>query len=402
MAIAHPTTWRPGTSQWLIAEALVKHDLNRKRAFAIDIRPNVGREPLVFTNNAGEPYPLDPTQYQRAWYRTGDVLKAIQLHGWDPDAVEQPEAPEASEASEASEAPAPAPAPEPAPNADLIPQDLSLRAERFYSEVQKRRAFVRGRKGMEQLDSMRIVIDGVKALIQGLPVEALVSSIEAPWTAETRVQAANFRPTQDDLKPKLPEGTYDYAGFAPRPSKFAHATSEYVARLVMAGAPVWLHGPAGTGKSSAARHAAEVFGEAVGIDPDKRYFEVNLAGAMVSAVKGKDRLKEFVESDFMRAYEHGGLVCLEEFDSAHPTVGTALNTALAGPGYFNDAEGRYVKRHPNFRCVVTANSLGYGSAEFKRQDLDAATKDRFRMGRVYVGLDLDLERAIFNSILEAA
>jgi hypothetical protein len=47
--------------------------------------------------------------------------------------------------------------------------------------------------------------------------------------------------------------------------------------------------------------------------------------------------------------------------------------------------------------IVTANSLGYGSPEFKRNDLDGATKDRFRIGRTYVGLDLELESAIFES-----
>lgn len=399
MAISHPKDWRRGTSQWAIAEALIRHDLNRKKAFAIDIRPMVGCEPLTFKGKLADGsygiLPLDPDQYRRAWYRVGDVLKAIEQHGWNPD-----DAPE--EAEEAEEADSKAdlipqdlkPVPDVTPIRPTIRPDFALEAERFYSDVQQRRAFVRGRKSTESLDSMRVVIDGVKAIMAGLPREALISSIEAPWTAETRNQAANFKPSREDLKPRRPEGTYDYAGFAPRPSKFAHAVSEYVARLVEAGVPVWLHGPAGTGKSSAARYAADKAG--------LKYFEVNLAGAMVSAVKGKDRLKEFVESDFMRAYEHGGLCCLEEFDSAHPTVGTALNTALAGPGYFNDADGRYVKRHPNFRCVVTANSLGYGSPEFKRQDLDAATKDRFRMGRVYVGLDLELERAIFGSLLETA
>jgi hypothetical protein len=407
MAVSHPKDWRRGTMQWAIAEALVRHDLNRKRAFAIDVRPSVGSEPLIFRGKLSGGYGVLPheDQCRRAWYRTGDVLTAILKHGWNPDDAPAEDAP----AAPAEDAPEDV-KPEDDSTADLIPQDLkpepaavvpirpipagvALQAERFYSEVQKRRAFVRGRKDMESLDSMRIVIDGVKALIQGLPVEALCLRSKLPGRPRLARMAASYRPAREDLKPKLPEGTYDYAGFAPRPSAFAHATSEYVARLVQAGVPVWLHGPAGSGKSSAARYAAE--------KADLKYYEVNLAGAMVSAVKGKDRLKEFVESDFMRAYEHGGLCCLEEFDSAHPTVGTALNTALAGPGYFNDADGRYVKRDPNFRCVVTANSLGYGSPEFKRQDLDAATKDRFRMGRVYVGLDLDLERAIFNSLLEA-
>jgi hypothetical protein len=90
MAISHPKDWRRGTSQWVIAEALVRHDLNRKKAFAVDIRPCVGPEPLVFSDNAGNPL-VNPdgtpseTAYRRAWYRTGDVLKAIRQHGWSPD-----------------------------------------------------------------------------------------------------------------------------------------------------------------------------------------------------------------------------------------------------------------------------------------------------------------------------
>jgi len=104
----------------------------------------------------------------------------------------------------------------------------------------------------------------------------------------------------------------------------------------------------------------------------------------------------------MRALEFGGLLCLEEFSGAHPSVGTALNTMLAiavGDAFHNDAADRAIVKHENFRVVVTDNSLGYGSAEFKRNALDAATLDRFRVGRVYQGLDLGLERNIFDSIL---
>jgi hypothetical protein len=63
----------------------------------------------------------------------------------------------------------------------------------------------------------------------------------------------------------------------------------------------------------------------------------------------------------------------------------------------NDILERWVPRHEDFRCIVTANSLGYGSPEFKRNDLDGATKDRFRVGRTYVGLDMELEQTIFDA-----
>jgi hypothetical protein len=351
---------------------------------------NVGEAPLVYKTD-GAPLPKGKLRWARFSANVREVHQHISEYDPAPSgAVEDVPAEMPETAPEVPEA---TPEPEVKATPKPVAADVRRRAEEFYRQVQNRRAFVRGRK-LESLDSMRVIIDGTKAVKAGVPVVALISSIEAPWTADTRAQAASYRPSASELKPEVPAGTYDYGTFAPRPSRFAHATSEYVARLVKADVPVWLHGPAGTGKSSAAHYAAET----LGLD----YYEVNLAGAMVSAIKGKDRLKEFVESDAMRAYEFGGLLCLEEFDSAHPTVGTALNTMLAGSEYHNDADGRTIKRHPNFRCVVTANSLGYGSPEFKRQDLDAATKDRFRMGRVYMGLDLDLERAIFDSILETA
>jgi hypothetical protein len=133
----------------------------------------------------------------------------------------------------------------------------------------------------------------------------------------------------------------------------------------------------------------------------RTYFEVNCSGAMVSAVKGRDTIHGKAIADFMLAYEHGGTICLEEFDGAHPSLGTFIGTALAATdGFVNDIMGRWVERHQDFRCIVTANSLGYGDAKFKRNDLDAATKDRFRVGRVYTGLDMALERTIFNSLLE--
>jgi hypothetical protein len=425
-----PTTWSAQDRQGVIYAALAEQGSHvhvrgtvrgengkskRKcptcRAAARELFDRVGTEPLIYKRLNGETLPKGKDRWERFMNNVGEIHAYVVAQSWS----ETPEAPEAEvpdsaacggcengecdgcglhpccDGSEAPEAPSePTPAPTPAPP---TPTGIVREAERFYKLVQSRRAFVRARK-LESLDSMRVIIDGTRAIMAGLPVEALISAIEAPWPVETRGHAAAYRPTEAELIPPIPEGTYDYASFAPRPSKFAHATSEYVARLVGANVPVWLHGPAGTGKSSAAKYAADVAGLA--------YYEVNLSGAMTSAITGKDRLREFVESEAMQAFEHGGLLCLEEFSGAHPSVGTALNTMLAtavGSTYSNSAAGRKYVRHPDFRVVVTDNSLGYGSAEFKRSALDAATIDRFRAGRVYQGLDLGLERAIFDSII---
>jgi hypothetical protein len=408
----NPEVWETGTKIAVIRDALQGHphtgtDCRECKRAARSLYDAVGTEPLIFKSKVDGRMVELPKGKER-WQRFMNLVREVHAYV------------DAGDFSEASEPSVKAPETgcggcdngeccqngaagtacgccgKPIKSEPVKPtavQTAYAREARLYYEgVQIRRAFVRGRKGVESLDSMRIVIDGVAAILQGVPKEALWSAIEAPWPTETRNQCRNFRPTAADLKPVTPEGFYDYAAFAPRPSTFAHGVSEYVLRLAAANVPVWLHGPAGTGKSSAAVYAAKQL--------DLKYYEVNLAGAMVSAVKGKDRLKEFVESEAMTAFEEGGLLCLEEFDSAHPSVGTALNTMLAVPvggTYSNDAAGRKYVRHPNFRVIVTANSLGYGSAEFKRNDLDGATKDRFRIGRTYVGLDLELEAAIFES-----
>jgi hypothetical protein len=419
-----PATWSNTDRQGVIYAALAEQDAHvhvpgtlrdeagkskRKcatcRAAARTLFHRVGEEPLIF-KSGGAVMPKGKARWERFMNTVGEIHAYVVAESWLSEPSEAPEAPPVPEADpEPSEAPhvPETPVPVRPPSANTFARD----AERLYSEIQKRRAFVRGRKGMESLDSMRIVIDGVKAVREGIPVEAILSAIEAPWTAETRLQCAAYRPSASELKPRLPEGTYDFGSFAPRPSRFAHSVSAYVDRAIAAGLLVWLHGPAGTGKSSAAKHAAERHAERRGLTGEhtggRTYFEVNCAGAMVSAVKGRDRLNDTVVTDFMLAYEHGGTVNLEEFDGAHPSVGTFLGTALAAPdGFVNDVLNRWVKRHPDFRCIVTANSLGYGDPAFKRNDLDAATKDRFRAGRVYTGLDLELERNIFNSMLEAA
>ena len=368
--VGNVTDWSRDTQQGVIRDALA--DLKgaghlRSKCPACDsvwrsLVPKLGTDPLRFYRNPkmGESGRQELPHGRERSKRLRH--KVYEIHAYMAEVPSEP-APAVPEARPVRPA---------APAANVA--DL----ERFYREVQRLREFVASRDGFDVLTSMRVVIDGAKAIKAGAPVEGLLASIGATWQADTRSQA------------RIP--AYDYGTYKPRPSRFAHRVSEYVATLVQADVPVWLHGPAGTGKSSAAKYAAEQAG--------LPYYEVNLAGAMASAIKGKDRLKSFVESEFARAYEHGGVCCLEEFDAAHPTVATAVNNAIAGDEFHNDADGRSIKRHPDFRLVATANTLGTGATkEFNsRMKLDGATLDRFRMGRVHVGLDVELERSIFESI----
>jgi hypothetical protein len=360
MPIAPPELWRPGTMQAAIADSLRENDLDAERTYRA-LLPHLGEEPFVFTTNGPTgrvPLPRGSKRAKRFRYRINEVRAVL-----------------------TGEAPAPA-APA-APKPIVAPEPTADRAifDRFYAELERLRKFCDGRDH-DTLNSHRPMVDGVKALKAGLPIDGVIASLTATWSEDTRRQA--------DVTT-----TFDFAGWKRPKDAMAHGTAEYVAGLVKAGVNVWLHGPAGTGKSSAARYAAD----RAGLD----YYEVNLAGAMVSAIKGKDRLKEFIESEFTKAYRDGGVLCLEEFDAAHPTVATAVNNAIANGHFYNDASGQVIKRHDDFRIIVTANTLGTGGTkEFNsRLKLDGATLDRFRIGRVEVKLDRNLDRNIFESMVTA-
>lgn len=250
---------------------------------------------------------------------------------------------------------------------------------RFLREVARLRSFAEDR-GMEPFDSLRVEDNGIKAIVDGgLPVDGLLDSLTAAWQSDTREQAE--------------VADFDYAAFG-CPTPGVHSSSDYILGLIKANIPVWLYGPAGTSKSTAARQAAK----ALGLD----YYEVNLAGSLPSAVKGKDRLKGFVPSEFVKAYSEGGVIVLEEFDMAHPQTAGAINNAIANGHFHNDADGIVYERHPDFRIIATANTLGIGAThEFNgRVKLDGATLDRFRMGRVRIDRDERLCLHMVNTILE--
>lgn len=158
---------------------------------------------------------------------------------------------------------------------------------------------------------------------------------------------------------------------------------------------VYLHGPAGSGKSTAASKAAEALGLRYG------YISLNV-GTVDSKLLGFiDASGTYRPTVFRDFYENGGLYCIDEADNATGNLLTTLNSALEN-GHCAFPDG-IVARHPDFVLVATGNTSGRGAnrQHSDRRPFDAAFADRFTF--LHWDYDLKLEREIalsFNSDAE--
>lgn len=140
---------------------------------------------------------------------------------------------------------------------------------------------------------------------------------------------------------------------------------------------VWLYGPAGTGKTTAAKNIATALSKAYDRTFDFR--ALSKLSTEYQVLGYQDASGKYISTHFRDVYENGGVIILDEIDSWSPNAMTALNGALAN-GYcaFPD---KMVTRHPDCIIIAGANTVGSGGTiEYVgRLKQDAASLDRFEM-----------------------
>ena len=141
--------------------------------------------------------------------------------------------------------------------------------------------------------------------------------------------------------------------------------------------PVYLAGPAGSGKNFTLEQIAK---------------DMNLDFYFTNSVQQEYKLTGFIdaagifhETEFYKAFLNGGIFFLDEMDASIPEVLILLNAAIAN-GYFEFPTGKIVA-HEDFRVVAAGNTVGNGADEMYtgRTVLDQATLDRF----VIIDFDYD-------------
>jgi cobaltochelatase CobS len=180
--------------------------------------------------------------------------------------------------------------------------------------------------------------------------------------SEAKPQVVEFAPT----KPVAPAPVVE-----PVPGQVRHANYGALLRAVAAKCNVWLVGPAGSGKTSAAENVAKDLGlpfYSKSVGPQTS--ESSLLGY-------QDANGRTVRTLLREAFEHGGVFLLDEVDAANPAVLVVINALLAN-GHCAFPDG-VVEKHPDFTLIAGANTIGQGADRqyVGRQQIDAATLDRF-------------------------
>lgn len=141
---------------------------------------------------------------------------------------------------------------------------------------------------------------------------------------------------------------------------------------------VWLAGPAGSGKTEAARLAAEALGlpfYCQSVCEQTSLFQL-LGNVSPSG--------EYVPSMFYKAYSGGGIFLLDEVDSGNANVLTVLNNYVRIKDEERPGKGSFpgvgmINEHPTFTMVAGANTWGAGAnrSYVGRLPIDGATLSRF-------------------------
>lgn len=148
-----------------------------------------------------------------------------------------------------------------------------------------------------------------------------------------------------------------------------HSEYQTIRDCVELDIPVYLYGPAGSGKN----YTLQMIADQLGLT----FYFTNAVQEIYNLTGFIDANGTFHETEFYKAFSQGGVFFLDEMDASIPDVLVKLNAAIANR-YFDFPNGK-ITAHKDFRVVAAGNTIGSGANELYtgRQVLDAASLDRF-------------------------
>lgn len=262
-----------------------------------------------------------------------------------------------------------------APNSDLEYEINTQRVERAIATsvnaAQSRLA--------SQLSSAVAVETRKQLDMLGLGIK-LTTDIQSLAEATATRIISELAPRRVEIK--LPNKPIRLLSDEPRHEKFDQAL-RYLSRR----RHVYAVGPAGTGKTKLAEQLADAM--------ETKFYPITPALTKYDWSGYNSATGEYIGTLLREAMENGGFALIDEGDTCAAAALMFLNPALAnGYGTFPD---KVIRVHPDFRCMICANTYGRGADRqyVGRNPLDAASRNRFVF--VEINYDRKLEAQLFGT-----
>lgn len=169
-----------------------------------------------------------------------------------------------------------------------------------------------------------------------------------------------------------------------------HEKFDTVLKFVANDEPVFLTGPAGSGKNFICKQVAKAL--------DLNFYFTNAVTQEYKLTGFTDANGNYQPTQFYKAFTEGGVFMLDEMDASIPEVLVILNAAIANRYFDFPAPIGYVEAHPDFRVIAAGNTTGHG-ADYEyvgRNQLDAASLDRFAI--VEIDYSVEIENGMAGDI----
>lgn len=276
--------------------------------------------------------------------------------------------------------------------ADKKPNSVAFEAT--YSEGGKVYSYCRPKQESKIVGCSSIVVDGIrvtfdnftyeiKEMVREYDTQGHYKKTSSKIKAEIEKQKNEWQPPMDNPEPEQPK-----VEFPTNPSEIRHEKYDTIKTCLQANIPVYLAGPAGSGKNHTVEQIADELGWAF-------YF--------ANSIQDEFKLTGFIdaggnynETEFYRACtsDVDCIFFLDELDASIPEVLVLLNAAIAN-GYFSFPCGRVELNKVHF--VAAGNTVGNGADEAYtgRMVIDQATLDRFAI--IDFGYSLRIEMGITHN-----